>query len=104
MAEGWRIVAADRDAGALATLEGRGAANLRTVDRDVTDEAAVERAVGEIDETFGPPRGVVNSAGIGREVPFLETAPELFRLIYEINGVGSFIVSRAAQGASRAPS
>ena len=46
-----------------------------------------------------PLAGVVNSAGIGRDVPFVETTAELFPEIDEINVVGSFLESRRPCGA-----
>ncbi|MFL5204957.1 MAG: SDR family NAD(P)-dependent oxidoreductase, partial [Microvirga sp.] len=45
---------------------------------------------------FGPLTGVVNSAGIGRDVPALDTSVDLFRRMLEVNLIGSFIVSREA--------
>lgn len=104
LAEGWRVVAADRDPKALAALReaAAGQTALRAVDLDVTDEAAIERLVADTQEGFGPLRGVVNSAGIGRDVPFLDTTADLFRQIHEINVVGTFLVGRAAARAMRA--
>jgi NAD(P)-dependent dehydrogenase (short-subunit alcohol dehydrogenase family) len=43
---------------------------------------------------FGPLTGVVNSAGIGRDVPALDTSVDLFRKMLEVNLIGSFVVSR----------
>ena len=97
LAEGWRVVAADRDPRSLAaageTFADAGE-RVRLVELDVTDEATVERVVAEA-AGFGPLKGVVNSAGIGRDVPLLDTSADLFRQIYEINVVGTFLVSRA---------
>ena len=63
---------------------------------DVTDEAAVVAAVAAIEREFGPLRGVVNSAGIARDIPALETSAELFRKILDINLIGTFLVAREA--------
>ena len=104
LAEDWRVVAADRDPRSLAaageTFADAGE-RVRLVELDVTDEATVERVVAEA-AGFGPLKGVVNSAGIGRDVPFLDTSADLFRQIYEINVVGTFLVSRAGVGAMHA--
>lgn len=43
---------------------------------------------------FGPITGLVNSAGIARDLPSLETSADLFRRILDVNLVGSFVVSR----------
>ena len=51
---------------------------------------------------FGPLTGLVNSAGIGRDVPALDTSVDLFRKILEVNLIGSFVVSREAAQRMRA--
>jgi NAD(P)-dependent dehydrogenase (short-subunit alcohol dehydrogenase family) len=97
LAEGWRVVVADRDAAALELhFAGIDAGELMTASLDVTDEAAVEALMARIESEFAPLSGVVNSAGIGRDVPFAESTAQLFRDVYEINVIGSFLVSQAA--------
>jgi NAD(P)-dependent dehydrogenase (short-subunit alcohol dehydrogenase family) len=67
--------------------------NAQGLVADVTDEAAVERALA----TFGAvPDVVVNNAGIGRFAPLLEMPIETFRHQLDVNLTGSFIVARAA--------
>jgi NAD(P)-dependent dehydrogenase (short-subunit alcohol dehydrogenase family) len=99
MSQDWRVVVADRDPNSLEaareTFAGQGE-RIRVVGLDVTDEAAVNQLILETESTFGPLKGVVNSAGIGRDVPFLDTTAELFRQIYEINVIGTFHVGRAS--------
>ena len=94
-AAGWRVVVADLDArnleSARATLP---AARFETL--DVADEDAVVRCVAACEAEFGPLAGVVNSAGIARDTPALETSAEIFRKILDVNVVGSFVVSREA--------
>jgi NAD(P)-dependent dehydrogenase (short-subunit alcohol dehydrogenase family) len=63
---------------------------------DVTDEAQVVDALARVERDFGPVSGLVNSAGIGRDVPFLDTDAALLRRILEVNLVGSFVVAREA--------
>jgi NAD(P)-dependent dehydrogenase (short-subunit alcohol dehydrogenase family) len=97
LAEGWRVVAADRDEAALQThFAGNDERELLAATVDVTDEAAVEALVAQVEAGFAPIAGVVNSAGIGRDVAFLDTTAALFREIYEINVIGSFLVAQAA--------
>ncbi|WP_164064449.1 SDR family NAD(P)-dependent oxidoreductase, partial [Serratia marcescens] len=91
--------------GALATAEKALAAHagrFRMVQGDVTDAAAMDGLVEETEKEVGPLKGLVTSAGIGRDVPFLETTAEMFRLIHEINVVGTFNIARAAAAAMRA--
>nr|WP_314074358.1 SDR family oxidoreductase [uncultured Roseococcus sp.] len=79
-AEGWRVAAADR-----APAEG-----VTTL--DVTDAGAVaEWIAGQTDL-----RGVVCSAGISASTPILDTEPEIFRRILDVNVTGSFLVAQAA--------
>jgi NAD(P)-dependent dehydrogenase (short-subunit alcohol dehydrogenase family) len=63
---------------------------------DVTDEAGVARVLAQCDREFGPLAGLVNSAGIGKDVPFLDTTTELLRRMLEVNLVGSFVAAREA--------
>jgi len=95
--KGWRAIVADRDEAsldrgraALAQAGGR----VRFEPLDVADEAAVVQAVARCEAEFGPITGLVNSAGIARDLPALETSADLFRRILDVNLIGSFVVSR----------
>lgn len=98
LGEGWRVALADRDAAALdkaATTLGA-AGKVITLPLDITDEAAVSRAVARTEAELGGLDGVLNSAGIAADVPALDTKIELFRRILDINVTGTFIVAQAA--------
>lgn len=71
-------------------------ARLGRVLMDVADEDSVLQALDRMEQDFGPISGLVNSAGIGRDVPFLDTDTALLRRILEVNLVGSFVVAREA--------
>jgi NAD(P)-dependent dehydrogenase (short-subunit alcohol dehydrogenase family) len=95
--KGWRAIIVDHDERSLD--QSRSALNRfgeRTffVQLDIADEAAVVHAVERCDADFGPITGLVNSAGIARDLPSLETNADLFRRILDVNVVGSFVVSR----------
>jgi len=92
LAAGWRVPAFDRDAAAIATLHNTFGDKVRTSLVGATDEAAVKDAAA----TFGSLDGVVNLAGIGIDIPMLETTVAQFRNVIEINVTGTFIVGRAA--------
>ena len=62
---------------------------------DVTDATAVAEWIGALDGL----QGLVCSAGISAATPLLDTPPELFRRILDVNVTGSFL---AAQAAARA--
>ncbi|RZN11835.1 3-oxoacyl-ACP reductase [Bradyrhizobium genosp. SA-3] len=99
LAEGWRVAiadVADRNLDeARARFEPFGG-RTRFEKFDVIDEAAVVAAIEGCEREFGALDGVVNSAGIGRELPALETSAELFRKIVDINLIGSFLTAREA--------
>lgn len=96
--EGWNVVVADANQAALDALrdgEFAGVPATSMVLLNVTDEAAVGRAIRDI-PADRPLAGVVNSAGIGRSIPFAQTSVEVLRGILEVNLVGTFIVCQAA--------
>jgi NAD(P)-dependent dehydrogenase (short-subunit alcohol dehydrogenase family) len=103
LAAGWRAVAADIDQRSLAAAcDALGARDgLRWEQLDVADENAVVKSVAAIERDFGPLAGVVNSAGIGQNVPALETSAAQFRKILDVNLVGTFLVAREAAKAMR---
>jgi NAD(P)-dependent dehydrogenase (short-subunit alcohol dehydrogenase family) len=99
LAEGWRAIVADLDQRNLDQCRDSLAApadHVRYERMNVADEDAVVRAVAACEAEFGPVTGVVNSAGIGRDVPALDTSVDLFRKMLEVNLIGSFVVSREA--------
>jgi NAD(P)-dependent dehydrogenase (short-subunit alcohol dehydrogenase family) len=98
LAAGWQVGILDRDEKALARMRERfrGEPAVRIGQIDVTDEPAAIVAVDAMAAAFGRLDGVVNSAGIGADVPVLDTPVELFRKILDVNVTGTFIVGRAA--------
>lgn len=102
--QGWHVVGIDLNATAIAAAEAElqpHARRFRLVQGDVTDEARIAAIVAET-ERVGPIRGLVTCAGIARDTAFLETTPDHFRKIYDVNVVGTFIIARAAATAMRA--
>ena len=94
---GHRAIVADQSRGNLERCRETLNANadrVRIEPLDVSDEAEVVRSIAACEDEFGPIAGVVNSAGIGRDVPSLDTSADLFRKILEVNLIGSFLVSR----------
>ena len=98
--DGWKLLIADLSSDALhaarAALDPLGREAVRYVQMDVADEASVIAGLKDCEDGFGEVRGLVNSAGIGRDVPFFDTSAALFRKILDINLVGSFVVAREA--------
>src|SRR5262249_51082825 len=65
---------------------------------DITDMAAITRAVDESEAEFGPISVVVNNAGWDRPTRFVDSSPEFWRKVIEINLFGplnvTYIVGR----------
>ena len=94
---GNRVLVLDANESAIQSVQGDVDAQVCRLQKvDVRDEKDVEDALDHAIEAFGPPTGLVNSAGIGRDVPVLETTAQFFRKIVETNLVGSFIASKVA--------
>lgn len=99
LAEGWRAIVADLDQKSLDRCkEALSPSNnrVRFERMDVADEGDVVRTIATCEAEFGPITGIVNSAGIGRDVPALDTDVDLFRKMLEVNLIGSFVLSREA--------
>jgi NAD(P)-dependent dehydrogenase (short-subunit alcohol dehydrogenase family) len=97
VAEGATVVAADITAVPLNLGSGR----LVPFRVDVCDPDGVDLLVRSILAHYGRLDCVVNSAGIGRDIGFLETTLEAFDYIVAVNLRGSFIVGQAAARAMR---
>jgi NAD(P)-dependent dehydrogenase (short-subunit alcohol dehydrogenase family) len=96
---GWRVACLDRDLeGARRTAGDHGLA----VRVDVADEASVIAAFAQVAEAFGGLEGLVTAAGVIETVPFLETTPEQFRRLFDINVIGSFLTVREGAKAMQA--
>lgn len=62
---------------------------------DVTDPAAVEQAVGEIEHELGPIGLLVNGAGVLRTGHVVETSDAEWASMFAVNTTGVFLMSRA---------
>lgn len=95
--DGWPVAVLDANAEALAAAEDAfSQENAIFVAADVTDEEQLGEAFDEVVDRLGLVGGLVNSAGIARDLPADETSAELFRQILDVNLVGSFLASRCA--------
>jgi NAD(P)-dependent dehydrogenase (short-subunit alcohol dehydrogenase family) len=90
--EGATVIAADL-AGKETTL---GSGGLLPLHMDVADPVSVDSAFDVVLARYERVDCVINSAGIGKDIPFLETTLETFDRIIAINLRGSFIVGQAA--------
>ena len=90
-AEGARVAVLDRAEGAAAELADElvaHGAHALAVGCDITERAAVDAAVERVTIDLGPVDVLVNNAGWDLFVPFLQTTPEDWARLIDINLVG----------------
>ena len=91
MARGWRVACLDRDIEGARRTAGADGVAIRV---DVADEASAVAAFAEAGALWGGLDGLITAAGVIETVPFLETTPEQFRRLFDINVIGSFLSVR----------
>lgn len=94
---GAQVVAVDRDPEGITALE-KGDAGGRITARtlDVTDGAAVEDLIDEVERTVGPLGVLVNVAGVLRPAPVVDLTDADWAHTFAVNTTGVFHTSRAA--------
>lgn len=90
--EGATVIAADRSTEIL-TL---GSGPLLPLHVDVQDPSSVDSMMRTVIARYGRLDCMVNSAGIGSDIPFLQTSLESFDRILSVNLRGTFIVGQSA--------
>lgn len=90
------VVALDINDHALADLPApRGGLQLHRRALDITDAAAVQAAITEIDTQIGPITDLVNAAGILHAAPVLDLTPAALSQLLAVNTLGVFHLSQA---------
>jgi NAD(P)-dependent dehydrogenase (short-subunit alcohol dehydrogenase family) len=92
VSEGATVIAADRSA-KKNTL---GAGTLLPLNVDVQDPVSVDSMMRSVMKRYGRLDCMVNSAGIGCDIPFLQTTLETFDRVISVNLRGTLIVGQAA--------
>ncbi|QYN37302.1 SDR family oxidoreductase [Pseudonocardia sp. DSM 110487] len=96
--EGWAVAVLDIDADqARAAAAEIGAAHgvpALGVGVDVSDQAAVDAAIAEVEAGLPPIVGLANLAGISSPVPFMNETVEGWDRVFAINMRGTFIVTQ----------
>jgi NAD(P)-dependent dehydrogenase (short-subunit alcohol dehydrogenase family) len=93
-AQGWMVVAVDRDAAALAELEQ--AVGAMTVAGDVTDVAVLEAAAAAATTPEHQLRGWVSNVGINRRGPLSDVEEADVREVVDTNLVATILACRTA--------
>lgn len=91
---GMRVFATGRDRGALLELASQVGEGVWIEAFDLTDEASVRTAFAALQERWGTPDVLVNSAGVGHGAPLLEGTVEQWRQILEVNVLGLSLCTR----------
>jgi gluconate 5-dehydrogenase len=93
------VVLNARNAGALATaadeIRASTGATVHLAPFDVTDPAAVDPAIGEIEDSVGPLQICVNNAGMQKRAPFTEFAVDDWNTLLATNVTSAFLVGQA---------
>ncbi len=83
---------------------GPDAARVFTTVVDVCNEDSLTNAFRQSTDYFGLPlAGLVNSAGIARNVGFMETGADMMRQVLDVNVIGTFLASKAFVASPRIP-
>jgi NAD(P)-dependent dehydrogenase (short-subunit alcohol dehydrogenase family) len=98
VAEGAKVAVLDRDAKALAALDGEFFSTIT----DVTDQPGVHAGVEKAATALGGLDGLVNAAGVSPFRTFADMTLEEWRRVLSVNLDGPFIVSHAALPALKA--
>ncbi|MEU1365418.1 SDR family oxidoreductase [Streptomyces sp. NPDC005803] len=61
---------------------------------DVTDDEAMARVAEEVDRRLGPASVVIANAGVAEGGPFVDSDPDTWRRVIEVNLVGSAVTAR----------
>ncbi len=98
LAHGHRVALIDIDAATLARTEAElaDAERVLAVHGDVSQPAAVARAITAIDARFGRIDALVNNAGVAVFKPILQTTYEEWRHVLGTNLDGAFLCTQAA--------
>lgn len=97
---GWSIAILDLDEQAAGSCAREIAAEFGVgavgVAADVSDAAAVDAAISQVERELPPLVAVVNNAGISSPTPFLELTGDEWDRVFDVNVRGAFVVTKRA--------
>ncbi|MEU6538202.1 SDR family oxidoreductase [Streptomyces sp. NPDC047000] len=94
-ARGAKIALVGLEPDALEDVSGRLHTDSAHWYADVTDHEAMTRVAGEVGERFGKADVVVANAGVATGGPFMDSDPDAWRRVIEVNLIGSAVTARA---------
>ncbi|WP_421724707.1 SDR family oxidoreductase [Bauldia sp.] len=92
---GMRLALADIDGDGVARIAEELGDDTRAFALDVTDSAAVNAGVAEIEDSLGPIDGLAHVVGIQRFGTIVEMAEDDFDAVFSANVRGAFLVTKA---------
>lgn len=95
---GDRVSIFDRDLGAAERVASQvrdAGGEAQAMECDITDRAQIDRAVAAATATFGTVQVLVNNAGYDKVSPFVQTTPELWQRIIDVNIYGTLHMHHA---------
>ncbi|MFT4279459.1 MAG: SDR family oxidoreductase [Rhodopseudomonas sp.] len=98
LADGWSVALLDRDDEGLRVAMDALALPDRTIALhcDVADRGSVARDIAAITERFGRLDALVNNAGIAVFKPLMDTTPDEWQRVMDVNLTGPFLMTQAA--------
>jgi 3-oxoacyl-[acyl-carrier protein] reductase len=96
MEEGARVVISDHHERRLAETAAELGADVHSVPCDVTDEAQVNRMIGEAVSRFGRLDVMINNAGLGGTASILDMTDDEWTRVLDVTLTGTFRCTRAA--------
>lgn len=94
-ARGAKVALVGLEADALKEVSGRLHSESDHWYADVTDHEAMTRVAHEVKERFGKVDIVVANAGVANGGPFVDSDPQAWRRVIEVNLIGSAVTARA---------
>ena len=98
LADGWSVALLDRDDDGLRAAMEALALPERTIALhcDVADRGSVTRDIAAVTERFGRLDALVNNAGIAVFKPLMDTTPDEWQRVMDVNLTGPFLMTQAA--------
>jgi 2-hydroxycyclohexanecarboxyl-CoA dehydrogenase len=92
---GYQVVAADLDLDSARLVAKESGGDIRAMQVDIADGAAVDALASAVLESFGTPVALVNNAGWDDTMPFVETDRSFWEKVVDINFLGPVAVTHA---------